>query len=154
MARLNGGMKKLIRLYLLDDLGMTTTKTVLKCVNISFVLIEKISDKNQSPILLNADKHNSRFCYQMNSKYIAMIAVIAATLVGTTAITADSAFAYERNQAISQTNACGNGELPLNIGCQNIDSQVQGDENVVALGAAQVFPEIHHEEPEPPKPAE
>ena len=66
-----------------------------------------------------------------------MVAVIAATLVGTTA------------------NAeCGNGELPLNIGCQNIDSQVQGDENVVALGAAQVFPEIHHEEPEPPKPPE
>jgi hypothetical protein len=90
----------------------------------------------------------------MNFKYIAMVAVIVATLVGTTAITADSALAYEENQATSQTNACGNGELALNVGCQNIDSQVQGDENVVALGAAQVFPEIHHEEPEPPKPPE
>jgi hypothetical protein len=154
MVRLSGGMKKLIRSYLLDDRGMTTTKTDLKCVNISFVLTENLSDINESPILLNADKHDSRFCYQMNSKYIVMIAVIAATLAGTTVITADNVFAYERNQAISQTNACGNDELPLNVGCQNIDSQVQGDENVIALGAAQVFPEIHHEEPEPPKPAE
>ena len=154
MVRLSGGMKKLIRSYLLDARGMTMTMTVLKCVNISFVLIENISDINESPILLNVDKHNSRFCYQMNSKYIAMIAVIAATLVGTTAITADSAFAYERNQAISQTNACGNGELPLNVGCQNIDSQIQGDENAVSLAADQVFPEISNGEPEPPKPAE
>ena len=71
-----------------------------------------------------------------------MVAVIAATLVGTTAITADSAYAYERNQAVSQTNACGNGELPLNVGCQNVQSQIQGDENSVALAADQVFPSI------------
>jgi hypothetical protein len=80
----------------------------------------------------------------MNFKYIAMVAVIAATLVGTTAITADSAFAtkYDKNQATSQANACGNGELPLNIGCQNVGSQVQGDENGVALAADQTFPSI------------
>ena len=60
-------------------------------------------------------------------------------LVGATALaTADSAFAddkkrYEKNQVIAQANACGNGELPLNVGCQNIGSQVQGDENGVAL---------------------
>lgn len=72
------------------------------------------------------------------------MAVIAATLVGTTAITADSAFAtkYDKNQAISQTNACGNGELPLNVGCQNVDSQIQGDENTVSLAADQTFPSI------------
>jgi hypothetical protein len=72
------------------------------------------------------------------------VAVIAATLVGTTAITADSAFAtkYDKNQAISQTNACGNGELPLNVGCQNVDSQIQGDENTVSLAADQTFPSI------------
>jgi hypothetical protein len=86
----------------------------------------------------------------MNFKYIAMVAVIAATLVGTTAFATNSAFAYEKSQAISQVNECGNGELPLNIGCQNIDSQVQGDENVVALGAAQVFPEFEEEEPAKP----
>jgi hypothetical protein len=80
----------------------------------------------------------------MNFKYIAMVAVIAATLVGTTAITADSAFAtkYDKNQATSQANACGNGELPLNVGCQNVGSQVQGDENGVALAADQTFPSI------------
>ena len=92
--------------------------------------------------MLNPDKHNSRSCYQMNIKYIAIVAVIAATLVGTTAVTADSAFAYEKNQATSQANACGNGELALNVGCQNIDSQIQGDENAVSLAADQVFPEF------------
>ena len=53
----------------------------------------------------------------MNYKYIAIVAVIAATLLGTTAITADSAFAtkYHKNQALSQANACGHGELPLNV---------------------------------------
>jgi hypothetical protein len=78
----------------------------------------------------------------MNFKYIAIVAVLAATLVGTVAITADSAYAtkYDKNQALSQANACGNGELPLNIGCQNIASQIQGDENAVSLGAAQAFP--------------
>ena len=75
----------------------------------------------------------------MNFKYIAIVAVIAATLVGTTVITADSAFAtkYHKNQAVSQTNACGNGELPLNVWCQNINSQVQGDENAVAIDGTQ-----------------
>jgi hypothetical protein len=78
----------------------------------------------------------------MNFKYIAMVAVIAATLVGATAITADNAYAtkYNKNQALSQANACGNGELPLNVGCQNVASQVQGDENVVGLAADQTFP--------------
>jgi hypothetical protein len=79
----------------------------------------------------------------MNFKYIAIVAVIAATLVGTLVIAADSAYAtkYHKNQALSQANACGNGELPLNVGCQNIASQIQGDENVVSLAADQTFPE-------------
>ncbi|MGH9984472.1 MAG: hypothetical protein ACRD8W_11015 [Nitrososphaeraceae archaeon] len=80
----------------------------------------------------------------MNFKYITIVVVLAAMLVGTAAIPADSAFAtkYDKNQAISQANACGNGELPLNVGCQNIDSQIQGDENGVALAADQAFPSI------------
>jgi hypothetical protein len=84
----------------------------------------------------------------MNTRYIAIVAVIAATLVGTTVITAESAFAtkYDKNQALSQANACGNGELPLNIGCQNIGSQVQGDENAVSLAADQVFPDFEEED--------
>ena len=75
-----------------------------------------------------------------------IVAAVAAMLIGATAFATDSAFAdkkkhYEKNQAISQANACGNGELPLNVGCQNVDSQIQGDENAVAVDAAQVFPE-------------
>jgi len=83
----------------------------------------------------------------LNFKYIAIVAVIAATLVGTTAITADSALAtkYDKTQATSQTNACGNGELPLNVGCQNIGSQIQGDENVASLAGAQAFPSISND---------
>ena len=60
--------------------------------------------------------------------------------MGTTVITADSAFAYEKSQATSQANACGNGFLPENVGCQNTASQIQGDENVVVTAADQAFP--------------
>jgi hypothetical protein len=91
----------------------------------------------------NADKQNCRSEIRMNkTTSIAMTAVLAATLVGITVLATDSAFAYEKNQAIGQSNACGNGELALNVGCQNIDSQIQGDENAVSLAADQVFPEI------------
>ena len=78
----------------------------------------------------------------MNTKYFAIVAVLAATLVATTVMSSDSAFAtkYNKNQAISQANDCGNGKLPLNIGCQNVASQVQGDENAVSQAAEQVFP--------------
>jgi hypothetical protein len=93
----------------------------------------------------------------MNSKYIAIFAVIAATLLGTTVITADSAFAYEKSQAVSQVNDCGNGgeahEEPNgvstmndpieggaeNVGCQNTASEIQGDDNVAALASEQFF---------------
>ena len=88
----------------------------------------------------------------MNTKYMFIVAAMAVTLIGATAFATESAFAdkkkhYEKNQAISQANACGNGKLPLNVGCQNVDSQIQGDENVVALAADQFFPEIAEEKP-------
>jgi hypothetical protein len=94
-------------------------------------------------------------CYpKMNFKYIAIVAVIAVTLVGATAFATDSAFAdgkkrYEKNQVVSQANACGNGELGLNIGCQNKDSHFDGEENIVSLASDQTFPAIHNNEPEP-----
>jgi hypothetical protein len=81
-----------------------------------------------------------------NTKPLAIVAVaaIAAMLVATSLVSTNDAFAgkkkYEKNQAISQANACGNGKLPLNVGCQNIASQVQGDENAVAQAAEQFFP--------------
>lgn len=72
----------------------------------------------------------------MNNKHLVIIAAVTVMLIGTTAIsTTDSAFAgkkkYEKSQAASQANACGNGELPFNVFCQNLLSQIQGDGNAV-----------------------
>jgi hypothetical protein len=81
----------------------------------------------------------------MNTKYMVIVAAMAVMLIGATALATEDAFAgkkkhYEKNQAISQANACGNGFLPENVGCQNIASQIQGDENAVSLAAEQAFP--------------
>jgi hypothetical protein len=81
----------------------------------------------------------------MNTKYMFIVAAMAVMLVGATALATEDAFAgkkkhYEKNQAISQANACGNGFLPENVGCQNIAPQIQGDENAVSLAAEQAFP--------------
>ncbi len=77
----------------------------------------------------------------MNTKYMVIVAAMAVMLVGATALATEDAFAggkkREYNQATSQANACGNGELPLNVFCQNIGSQVQGDENAVAASGSQ-----------------
>ena len=89
----------------------------------------------------------------MNTKYMVVIAAMAVMLIGATALaTSESAFAgghghkksYEKNQATSQANACGNGKLPYNVFCQNIGSQVQGDENAVALDGAQQAGDNRH----------
>jgi hypothetical protein len=73
---------------------------------------------------------------KMNVKYLIIVASMTAMLVGATALsTTESVFAgkkkYEKSQAISQANACGNGVLPLNVFCQNLVSQIQGDGNAV-----------------------
>jgi hypothetical protein len=73
---------------------------------------------------------------RMNVKYLVIVDSMTAMLVGATALsTTESAFAgkkkYEKSQAISQANACGNGVLPLNVFCQNLVSQIQGDGNAV-----------------------
>ena len=38
----------------------------------------------------------------------------------------EDAEGYEKNQATSQANDCGNGRLHLNVGCENTASQIQG----------------------------
>jgi hypothetical protein len=79
----------------------------------------------------------------MNFKYMAIVAVIAATLIATTAITTDSTFAIKykgKNQALSQVNECRNGILSENVGCRNTASQAHGDENSVDLASVQLFP--------------
>jgi hypothetical protein len=76
----------------------------------------------------------------LNTKYLVVVAAMTAMLIGATALATDSAFATKKkeyNQATSQANACGNGKLPLNVFCQNLGSQVQGDENAVALDGFQ-----------------
>ena len=86
---------------------------------------------------------------RMNSKYMVVIAAMAVMLIGATAFATDSAFAgghghkksYEKNQATSQVNECGNGFMPYNVGCQNTATQIQGDDNAAALAAEQSFEE-------------
>ena len=98
----------------------------------------------------NADKHkNHEAIRSMNSKYLAVVAVLAVMLVTATALATEDAFAdkkrhddrkkggYEKSQAVSQVNDCGNGELPLNVWCQNTASQIQGEGNYVATESAQ-----------------
>jgi hypothetical protein len=98
--------------------------------------------------LLNANKYKLRLSCQMNSKYMVIVAAMAVMLIGATALATDDAFAgkkkYEKNQATSQANACGNGKLPMNVFCQNIGSQVQGEENAVALDGAQQVGDDRH----------
>jgi hypothetical protein len=81
--------------------------------------------------------------YNQRTCALVAVAAIAAMLVATSAISVEDAFAgkkkKEYNQATAQTNACGNGEMPLDVGCQNIGSQVQGDENGVAITGQQTF---------------
>jgi hypothetical protein len=79
---------------------------------------------------------------EMNPKYMVIVAAMAVMLIGATALATEDAFAgkkkhKEYNQATSQANACGNGFLPENVFCQNIGSQIQGDENAVAASGAQ-----------------
>ena len=88
----------------------------------------------------------------MNAKYLAVVAALAVMLVAATAFATDNAFAdkkrhhdkkggYEKSQAVSLVNDCGNGEAPLNVGCQNTASQIQGDENSAALASEEAFSE-------------
>jgi hypothetical protein len=78
----------------------------------------------------------------MNTKCFVMVAAMAVMLIGATAFATDSAFAdgkkkYEKNQALSQANACGNGKLPMYVFCDNQASQIQGDDNAVSTASAQ-----------------
>jgi hypothetical protein len=82
----------------------------------------------------------------MNAKYMVIVAALALMMIGATAVATDDAFAkkggYGKSQATSQVNECGNGELPLNVGCQNTASQIQGDDNSVYSSSEQEFGEV------------
>ena len=73
-----------------------------------------------------------------------LLIVAAAAILATVTLTASAfiedntaAKKYEKNQAASGANACGNEELPLNVLCNNMASEIQGDENAVGLSSAQ-----------------
>ena len=75
----------------------------------------------------------------MGFGFLAIIAafiflITASTVMGTHIVFASS---YEKSQVISQTNECGNYWFPLNVLCSNVSSQVQGDENSVAVATRQ-----------------
>jgi hypothetical protein len=83
-----------------------------KLFAVALFLTEHISDL-QRLNLLNANKQSSRSATRnMNTKYFVVVTAMAVMLIGVTAFATDSAFA---NQA----------------------SQVQGDENEVALAGSQ-----------------
>jgi hypothetical protein len=84
----------------------------------------------------------------MDTKYLVVAVVaMAVMLIGSIVLGTEDAFAGKKkdyNQATSQANTCGNGELPFNVGCQNTDRQLQGDDNSCTSNlstANQVFPD-------------
>jgi len=52
------------------------------------------------------------------------------SVISAVSLTPQSASAYEKSQATSQTSECGNEFMPTNIGCQDTESQIQGDEKI------------------------
>ena len=79
----------------------------------------------------------------MNNKSltIAVVAAVAAMLIATSVVATEDAFAgkkkYEKSQAAAQANSCGNENNPIDVFCQNLASQIQGDENVASLAGEQ-----------------
>jgi hypothetical protein len=73
----------------------------------------------------------------MNHKVCTLSALIAFNaLVATAGASLVFAGGYEKSQTIIQTNECGNYWFPLDVLCSNLSSQIQGDENSVAVAAA------------------
>jgi hypothetical protein len=124
-------------------------------VGLNCTCSKRLTDSKQIEFIRIRASRSELRCNSCHAKYMVVVTTMAVMPIGTTAFATDNAFAdgkkyYEKNQAVSQANDCGNGELPLNIGCQNTVSQIQGDENVVSLAAEQVFPEFEEEEPAKP----
>jgi hypothetical protein len=63
----------------------------------------------------------------------AVILVVSISLISPDSVFADG---YEKSQAVSQANECGNYWFPVNIICSNINSQAQDDGNNVVVATA------------------
>jgi hypothetical protein len=75
---------------------------------------------------------------RLNAKTFAVVAGITVVVLGSLASFNDvSATKYKSSQASSLANDCGNGVLPLNIFCQNLASQIDGDGNAINIIAVQ-----------------
>lgn len=69
---------------------------------------------------------------------IAVSAILSLLVVTILLTSVNQAFAgggYDKSQVISQVNECGNYWFPVNIICSNLNSQVDGDQNDVAIAA-------------------
>jgi hypothetical protein len=69
-----------------------------------------------------------------------IVVAVAAMLLATAAIsmaTTDNVSAYKKTQATAQANECGNGDTPIDVFCQNLASQIQGDGNAAVIIGAQ-----------------
>ncbi|MPZ08451.1 MAG: hypothetical protein GEU26_18900 [Nitrososphaeraceae archaeon] len=84
----------------------------------------------------------------MNYRAIAVFGIIA-ILVATVSSASVFASGYEKSQVISQVNECGNYWFPVNIICSNLNSQIQGDENNVAIATPPPEPETNYGAPFP-----
>ncbi len=86
---------------------------------------------------------------RVNRRTFAVSTIAAIMLIATmtSMSTTGNVFASDRNQVTSQVNDCANDKMPTNVGCQTIDSQIQGDRNSVDLTAQQKFPRVTSEPP-------
>jgi hypothetical protein len=67
------------------------------------------------------------------STVTALVGLIAAAVTVASLVGEVLAGGYEKSQTTVQTNECGNYWFPVNVICSNLGSQVQGDENNVAM---------------------
>ena len=76
---------------------------------------------------------------ERHSFWILMVALGISLVLSYNMIGNDDSIAkkYSKNQATTQASSCGNSpgpdQLAAGISCQNINSQVQGDDNSIAL---------------------
>ncbi|MGC1134149.1 MAG: hypothetical protein WA941_15090 [Nitrososphaeraceae archaeon] len=71
---------------------------------------------------------------------IIAVAAVAVMLIASAAAVQEDVFAGKKKkyvQSLSQANDCGNGLLPLNVYCQNLAAQIQGDGNAMNIIGAQ-----------------
>ena len=70
---------------------------------------------------------------------LAITIIAALSLSGQYSTESLNVAGYEQNSEESAENACGNGILPKNIPCSNVDNRAKGDKNIVNIEGI-VFP--------------